>query len=148
MILKTIPMRTVVRIIKSLILLFLVSCTPKAYFSDYVGTWEPLDVKSYPVVTKFQIEKRNGFYLLGADFAYESTPPFFFVCEESRNHLSITPAQYNIDEYVVESMLNQHSDIYFDKELNYMYFLNTIYVPSREKVFEIVNKQIVIISKE
>lgn len=141
-------MRTFSNLIKLAIILCLISCSPKAYFGSYVGTWEPLDIKSYPIVTKYQIEKRNNFYILGADFAYESTQPFFFVCEENRNHLSISPSQYNSDEYVVESMLTQHSDIYFDKELNCMYFLNTIYVPSKVKLFEIVNKQIKIISNE
>jgi hypothetical protein len=140
-------MRTIVSIIKLVLILCLVSCNPKAYFSSYVGTWEPLDNKSYPIVTKFQIEKRNNFYILGADFAYDSAQSFFFICEENRNHLSISPSQYNSDEYVVESMLTQHSDIYIDKELNCLYFLNTIYVPSKNKVFEIVNKQIEVISK-
>jgi hypothetical protein len=134
--------------IRLFIILCFVSCTPASYFSSCVGTWEPLDIDTHPVVTKFQIEKRKGFYLLGADFAYESTKPFFFVCEKSSNHLSISPSQYNIDEYVVESMLTQHSDIYFDKELNCMYFLNTIYIPSKEKVFEVVDNQIRIISGE
>jgi hypothetical protein len=141
-------MRIFMNIIKLMIILCSISCTPTSYFRSYIGTWEPLDTDTHPVVTKFQIEKRNGFYLLGADFAYESTKPFFFVCEESRNHLSISPSQYNIDEYVVESMLTQHSDIYFDKELNCIYFLNTIYIPSKEKVFDVVNKRIKIISGE
>jgi hypothetical protein len=141
-------MKTLVYFIKLALILSLVSCTPKAYFGNYVGTWEPLDIETHPVVNKFQIEKRKGFYILGADFAYEATKPFFFVCEESRNHLSINPGQYNIDEYVVESMLTQHSDIFFDKELNCMYFLNTIYIPSKNKLFEIVNKQIKIKSKD
>jgi hypothetical protein len=141
-------MKTFVNFISLTVILFLVSCTPKAYFKNYIGTWEPLDAKTYPVVTKFQIEKRSNFYILGADFAYESTEPFFFVCEENRNHLSISPGQYNIDEYVVESMLTQRSDIYYDKELNCMYFLNTIYIPSKEKVFEIADKNINIIPYE
>jgi hypothetical protein len=141
-------MKILMNLLRLLFILCLVSCTPKAYFGSFVGTWEPLDIKTHPVVTKFQIERRNKFYVLGADFAYESTQPFFFVCEKNRNHLSISPGQYNIDEYVVESMLTQHSDIYYDKVLNCIYFLNTIYVPSKEKVFEIVNKQIKIISKE
>jgi hypothetical protein len=135
-------------LIRSGIIVFLISCTPASYYRSYTGTWEPLDIDSHPVVNKFQIEKRNGFYLLGADFAYESTKPFFFVCEESRKHLSISPSQYNIDEYVVESMLTQHSDIYYDKELNCIYFLNTIYIPSALKVFNIVDRQIKIIPKE
>ena len=141
-------MRAFVDLIKLVIILCFVSCTPASHFRTSVGTWEPLDIKTHPIVTKFQIEKRNKFYILGADFAYESTPPFFFVCEKSRNHLSIIPGQYNIDEYVVESMLTQHSDIYYDKQLKCIYFLNTIYVPSKELVFEIVNNQIKIISKE
>jgi hypothetical protein len=141
-------MKTLMNFIGLVIILCLVSCSPRAYFGSYVGTWEPLDIKTHPVVNKFQIEKRKGFYILGADFAYESTQPFFFVCEKNKDHFSITPGQYNIDEYVVESMLTQHSDIFFDKELNCIYFLNTIYIPSNEKVFEIVDKQIRIIPKE
>lgn len=141
-------MKPFVNFIRLAVIFCLVSCTPRAYFGNYIGTWEPLDIKTHPVVNKFQIEKRDGFYLLGADFAYESTEPFFFVCQKNRDHLSISPSQYNIDEYVVESMLTQHSDIYYDKELNCMYFLNTIYVPSKEKVFEIVDRQIKILSKD
>jgi hypothetical protein len=141
-------MKPFVSFLKFAVILCLVSCSPRAYFGNYVGTWEPLDINTHPVVDKFQIEKRNGFYLLGADFAYESTEPFFFVCQKNRDHLSISPGQYNIDEYVVESMLTQHSDIYYDKELNCMYFLNTVYVPSKVKVFEIVNGQIKVISKD
>jgi hypothetical protein len=141
-------MRTFVNFTKSVIIVCLVSCSPKAYFGSYVGTWKPLDIKSHPVVTRFQIERRSNFYILGADFAYESTPPFFFVCEKNRNHLSISPGQYNSDEYVVESLLTQHSDIYFDKELNCLYFLNTIYIPSEDKVFDIVNNQIKVNSNE
>jgi hypothetical protein len=147
-ILKILTMRIFRNFIRLVLILSLVSCSPRAYFGSFVGTWEPLDIKTHPVVDKFQIEKRNGFYILGADFAYESTEPFFFVCQKNRDHLSISPGQYNVDEYVVESMLTQHSDIYYDKELNCMYFLNTIYIPSKEKVFEIVNRQIKIISKD
>jgi hypothetical protein len=135
-------MRNLMSSIKLAVILCLVSCSPKAYFNYYVGTWKPLDSTSYPVISKFQIEKRDNFYILGAEFDTGSSQPFFFVCDEKRNHLSISPSQYNSQEYNLESMLTQRSDIYFDKELNCLYFLNTIYVPSKEKVFEIIDKQI------
>lgn len=145
---KISPMKILMNFIKLVIILSLVSCTPKAFFNNYVGTWVPLDSSVYPIITKFQIERRNNFYILGAEFDIGIRQPFFYVCDKKKNHLSISPGQYNAVEYNLESMLTQRSDIYYDNELNCLYFLNTIYIPSKYKLFEILNKQIRIMPAE
>jgi|WetSurMetagenome_2_1015567.scaffolds.fasta_scaffold00666_17 hypothetical protein len=138
-------MRLIVNFIRLVIILSLVSCSPKAYFSNYRGTWVPMDSTSYPIVTKLQIEKSSPYYILGAKYSFDTTQFFFFICEKKWNHLSISPAQYNIDEYDVEAMLTQHSDIYYDRKLKCLYFLNAIYIPSKDRIFEIKEKRVKII---
>lgn len=139
-------MRLIVNFIRFVIILCLVSCSPKAYFGNYIGTWVPLDSTSYPVITRLQIEKSSAFYMLGAKYSFDTTQLFFFVCEKRWNHLSISPGQYNIDEYEVEVMLTQHSDIFYNRKLKCLFFLNTIYIPSKDRIFEIKDRKVKIIA--
>jgi hypothetical protein len=126
----------------------LVSCNTKMYFDRFVGTWVPLDTNSYSIINRLQIEKRKDFYLVGAVDSISSDQPFFFVCNEEKNHLSFTPGQYNVEEYDNEYVLKQTSDIYYDKGLNCLFFLNAIYIPSGDKIFEISDNKITILPKE
>lgn len=139
-------MRLIVSLFRSVIILCLVSCSPKTYFGNYIGTWAPLDSTSFPIVTRLQIEKSSAFYILGAKYSFDTTQLFFFVCEKRWNHLSIFPGQYNIDEYEVQAMLTQHSDIYYNRKLKCLFFLNAIYIPSKDRIFEIKNRKVKLIA--
>jgi hypothetical protein len=132
-----------------IILIFcIMSCSPKIYYDGFIGTWVPLNSNSFPIITRFQIEKRNDFFILGAEHFLSSEQPFFFVCKKNNNHLSFTPSQYNIEEYDDEYMLKQPSEIYLDTELKCLYFLNTIYIPSRDKIFVFRDNKINITPKK
>jgi hypothetical protein len=131
-----------------ILVFFIMSCSPKIYYDGFIGTWVPLNSNSFPIITRLQIEKRNAFFILGAEDFLSPDQPFFFVCKKNNNHLTFTPSQYNINEYDDEYILKQTSDIYFDKDLNCLYFLNTIYIPSRDKIFEIRDNKISIIPKK
>jgi hypothetical protein len=141
-------MKIVISFFTSLLVFCLVSCNSKMYFDRFVGTWVPLDSNSYSIINRLQIEKRKDFYLVGAEDSISSEQPFFFVCKEEKNHLSFTPGQYNAEEYDNEYVLKQTSDIFYDKGLNCLFFLNTIYIPSGEKIFEISDNKIIILPKE
>ncbi len=132
----------------SVLIFLIVSCNPKMYYAGFVGTWVPLDSNSFPIISRLQIERRTDFYLLGAEDTISSDQLIFFVCKATGKHLSFTPGQYNIEEYDVEYVLKQTSDIYFDRGLNCLYFLNTIYVPSENKLFEIIGDKIKIIPEK
>jgi hypothetical protein len=107
-----------------------------------------MDSNSYSIINRLQIERRNGFYIIGAQDSISSEQPFFFIGKKEKNHLSFTPGQYNAEEYDEEYVLKQTSDIYFDKRLNCLFFLNTIYIPSSDKIFEISDNRIRIIPEE
>ena len=73
-----------------------------------------MDSNSYSIINRLQIEKRSGFYIIGAEDTVSSDQPFFFVGEKKKNHLSFTPGQYNAEEYDDKYVLKQTSDIYYD----------------------------------
>jgi hypothetical protein len=141
-------MKTLISLFISLLILFIVSCNPVMYFNRFVGTWVPLDTNSYSIINRLQIEKRKDFYLVGAMDSISSEQPFFFVCKKEKKHLSFTPGQYNAEEYDNEYVLKQTSDIYYDKGLNCLFFLNTIYIPSGNRIFEISDNKITILPNE
>jgi hypothetical protein len=132
----------------TILIFFLVSCNPGTFLNGFVGTWVPMDSNSFPIINRLQIEKRRGFYLLAAEDSVSSEQPFFFICEKHRNHISFTPGQYNSEEYDLEYVLKQTSDIYYDRRLKCLYFLNTIYAPSKDRIFEISDNKIKILPEK
>jgi hypothetical protein len=118
---------------------------PKIFLNHFTGTWVPLDSSSHPIINRFQIERRNNIFLMCAQDFMTPEQPFFYVCKANGRHLSFTPEQYNANEYEDDFVLKQSSDLWYDRQLGCLYFLNAVYVRSDDKIFRIDSGRIKLI---
>lgn len=138
-------MKTFVMIVT---VLFITSCksTDNTHFDNFVGTWVPIELQhNRPIVLKMQIEKRDNLYLIavrnlgGRDID-------FLIGKANKDHILVTPSQSLHDGD--EACLSRPSDMYYDVGLKSIFFLNTMYISSDQKIFEIKNNNIIIVEKD
>lgn len=134
------------KILLAIIFAAIVSCNTRSEFDSYIGTYVPLEDINMPLFKKIQIEKRGDLYILACESYISSSGNsiLFFVCSTEKNHLSINPSQYLGEENYRNILLTKKTDIYYDKDLMKIYFLNTVFIPSNQKLFEIIDNNIVI----
>jgi hypothetical protein len=139
-------MKTIKNLSGLCLLLVVFACSDKKYFDSFIGTYVPLSEINNPIFSRIQIEKRHDFYLLAAENSYVvgGNSIMFFVCEKAKGHLIIRPSQYLREDQLSSRLLTKKTKIYYDKELMNIFLLNTVYIPSNNKIFEIIGNKIIV----
>jgi len=114
----------------------------KVDFDDFIGTWKiNSELTNYPLLSIIQIEKVNNKYILAAESPTSFSKLLFFVCQKNKDHLTITPANYYGEDELNGVIVTKPTDLYISKckgsSYRYLFTLNTIYIPTDEKLFQI-----------
>jgi hypothetical protein len=134
------------------ILLILAGCGPVKTGTIPTGSWMPLknDFYYYDVI---QIEPRPGYYLIAARDTSLSTDTgsssivMFFIGKRHFKYISLKPYPLHAEDEYINRFLTNEIRIYPDRHLNSLYLLNTVYVPSKERIFRIEDGRIRILGE-
>lgn len=121
-----------------LMMLVIISCdSKKKDFTALAGTWVSIDWQyDRPVVKKMQIIDRSNYYIIGIN--YIGSDIHFLIGKPNKDHLVVTasPIMPSPSYPYNEKLLTHSFDLYYDKKLNCIFFLNTMYKPSKDNLFE------------
>jgi hypothetical protein len=135
---------------KIFVLLVLAGCGPVKTGTIPTGSWMPLknDFYYYDVI---QIEPRDGYYLVAARDTSLSTGGsgivMFFIGKRHFRYISLKPYPLHAEDEYINRFLTNEIRIYPDRRLNSLYLLNTVYVPSKERIFRIEDGRIRILGE-
>jgi hypothetical protein len=121
--------------ISMIMAIILVSCTKYSY-KEFEGSWIPYQTKySSQLVRSMQILKRDNFFIVAVDYLHVNDYQFFIAIPE-KDHLVVTSSLSSND--YLNKFLDHPANMYYDKKLNRIFFLNTVYSPSDDKILELV----------
>ena len=128
----------------------LTHCRTEKYYDKFLGNWEQVKyVGEYeynsPLVKRIQIERRGDLMIAAVENQEEVGPNlyFFYICEKKKDHLELQPSKYyELRDQSYVKAITAPVEIHFDKEREYLYLLNTIFVRSSQPVYNYQNGKI------
>lgn len=108
----------------------------KIDLKDFEGTWAPIEWKfNAPIITKIQIITRDNFILIAVK-SIEGGDTQFLIGKTNDDHIVVYISPQ--EERDLDKLLDHPLNLYFDKKLNCIFFLNTMYKPSKENLVDIM----------